>query len=201
MPSDEVFQQKMKSMCVRISDTVVVYDSFGMAAAPRVSWMLRAMGMKNVYVLNATLMKWMEDGHPVAKGQEENEPFSRSGQRPKTTQQAYTFGMNKKMVDTFDSIKGKTIIDTRKKKVFDKGHIPYSFNIPVANVLTTDGYNGFRPQEELKEILHPFLDKDVAVLSQNGVGACVLELALRELGNDKVTVYDGSYYDYAQKKL
>jgi len=76
-------------------------------------------------------MKWMEDGHPVAKGQEENEPFSRSGQRPKTTQQAYTFGMNKKMVDTFDSIKGKTIIDTRKKKVFDKGHIPYSFNIPA----------------------------------------------------------------------
>ena len=84
MPSDETFQQKMKSMCVRMSDTVVVYDSFGMAAAPRVSWMLRAMGMKNVYVLNATLQKWMEDGLPISKGQEENEPFSRSGQRPKT---------------------------------------------------------------------------------------------------------------------
>ena len=67
-------------------------------------------------------------------------------------------------------------------------------------MLTKDGYNGFRPEEELKEILHPFLDKDVAVVSQNGVGACVLELALRELGNDRVTVYDGSYYDYAQKK-
>ena len=197
MPSDEVFQQKMKSMCIRISDTVVVYDSFGMAAAPRVSWMLRAMGMKNVYVLNSTLQKWMADGLPISKGQEENEPFSRSGQRPKTTQEAYSFTMNKKMVEDIKSINGKILIDTRKKKIFEKGHIPHSFNIPTANVLTEDGY---RPMEDLKQALHPFLDKDVVVLSQNGVQACVLEVALRELGNDRVTVYDGSYFDYAQNK-
>lgn len=66
-------------MSIRMSDTVVVYDSFGMAAAPRVSWMLRTFGMKNVFVLNGTFDKWMAEGLPISKGQEENEPYSRGG--------------------------------------------------------------------------------------------------------------------------
>lgn len=51
------------------------------------------------------------------------------------------------MVENYKSIQGKTLIDTRKKKIYDKGHIPFSFNVPTSNVLTE---NGFRPMEEMK---------------------------------------------------
>lgn len=45
----------MKAMDVRITDTIVCYDAIGMLAAPRVSWMLRAFGAKDVHVLNGTI--------------------------------------------------------------------------------------------------------------------------------------------------
>ena len=44
----------MKAMDIRVTDTIVCYDFLGMLAAPRVSWMLRAFGAKNVFVLDQT---------------------------------------------------------------------------------------------------------------------------------------------------
>jgi thiosulfate/3-mercaptopyruvate sulfurtransferase len=58
-PSEECFRESMKAMDVRITDTIVCYDSIGMMAAPRVSWMLRAFGAKKVFVLNGTFNKWV----------------------------------------------------------------------------------------------------------------------------------------------
>jgi 3-mercaptopyruvate sulfurtransferase SseA len=36
-----------------------------MVAAPRASWMLRAFGAKNVFVLNGTFLKWIEVKMPI----------------------------------------------------------------------------------------------------------------------------------------
>ena len=44
----------MKALDIRITDTIVCYDFLGMLAAPRVSWMLRTFGAKNVFVLNGS---------------------------------------------------------------------------------------------------------------------------------------------------
>jgi thiosulfate/3-mercaptopyruvate sulfurtransferase len=118
MPSEEIFKESMKKMCIRKSDTIVVYDSFGMAAAPRVSWMLRAFGCKNVKVLNGTFDRWCDEGLPISKGQEANEAFSRSGTRPKTQALAYEYKLDSSMIETYKTIQGKTLIDTRKSKVY-----------------------------------------------------------------------------------
>ena len=56
MPSEADFISAMKQMDVRIDDTIVCYDSLNMIVAPRVSWMMRAMGAKNVLVLNGTFL-------------------------------------------------------------------------------------------------------------------------------------------------
>ena len=53
------FIEKMKEMDVRVDDTIVCYDSLNMIIAPRVSWMMRAFGAKNVFVLNGTFLKWI----------------------------------------------------------------------------------------------------------------------------------------------
>ena len=49
-------------MDIRITDTIICYDFLGMLAAPRVSWMLRAFGAKNVYVLDGSESQWKEEG-------------------------------------------------------------------------------------------------------------------------------------------
>ena len=53
----------MKAMDIRITDTIVCYDFLGMLAAPRVSWMLRAFGAKNVFVLVLFLTKFVFVGY------------------------------------------------------------------------------------------------------------------------------------------
>ena len=80
----------MERMDVRVSDTIVCYDSHSMLAASRAAWMLRAMGVENVHILNSTLQRWIKDGHPTVKGQEDNEAFSYQGLR-KTQASAKSF--------------------------------------------------------------------------------------------------------------
>jgi thiosulfate/3-mercaptopyruvate sulfurtransferase len=60
LPAEEDFVNHMSALDIRLSDTIVCYDSINMLAAPRASWMLRAFGSKNVYVLNGTFLKWIE---------------------------------------------------------------------------------------------------------------------------------------------
>mgnify|MGYP002630820353 CR=1 FL=1 len=55
----------MRAMDIRLTDTIVCYDAQGMMAAPRVSWMLRAFGARNVFVLDGTLKKWVREQMPT----------------------------------------------------------------------------------------------------------------------------------------
>ena len=92
----------MKAMDVRISDTIVCYDSFGMAAAPRVSWMFRMFGAKNVFILNGTFDKWLAEKLPISEGQESTEAFKRK--RPVTQGPAYDYKLNSGAIETFKTI-------------------------------------------------------------------------------------------------
>ena len=129
----------MKKMDVRITDTIVCYDSLGMLAAPRISWMLRAFGAKNVHVLNGCLYQWKRDQLPISQGQQDNEAFARKRQT-KPEEGAYDFKINPKMVANFESIKGKLVLDVRDKRLFDKGHIPESVQFYYKQLLEENSY-------------------------------------------------------------
>ena len=133
LPSEEQFCEQMKTLDARLSDTFVCYDSFGMAAAPRVAWMLRTFGAKNVFILNGTFDKWLAEKLPISKGIESSDPFKRT--RPVVHGPAFDYKLNTGVVETYKTIMGKTLIDTRKGKIYKKGHIPFSFNVPTSNVL------------------------------------------------------------------
>jgi len=45
-------------------DLIVVYDGAGAYSSPRAWWMLRAMGHRNVFVLDGGLPKWRREGQP-----------------------------------------------------------------------------------------------------------------------------------------
>ena len=60
LPKEKDFVAQMEAMDVRLSDNIICYDSINMLAAPRASWMMRAFGAKNVFVLNGPFLKWIE---------------------------------------------------------------------------------------------------------------------------------------------
>ncbi|KAB2861234.1 MAG: sulfurtransferase, partial [Bauldia sp.] len=65
LPSPGLFAQFASSMGVDEKDTIVVYDGPGFFSAPRVWWMFRLMGAKDVYVLDGGFDRWKAEGRPV----------------------------------------------------------------------------------------------------------------------------------------
>ncbi len=62
------FSRAMGALGVGDGDMVVVYDGAGLFSAPRLRWMLRAMGHDKALVLDGGLPKWKAEGHPLQSG-------------------------------------------------------------------------------------------------------------------------------------
>jgi thiosulfate/3-mercaptopyruvate sulfurtransferase len=68
MPSEAHFTKMMcEAINVRKSDKVVIYDKYRNISAPRVWFMMRSFGMREVWVLNGTYAKWEREGRKVEK--------------------------------------------------------------------------------------------------------------------------------------
>src|SRR5438094_286328 len=67
-PSAEQFGRDVGGLGIDNDDTVVLYDSGGWVAAPRVWWMFLSFG-KDVRLLNGGLKKWVAEGRKVEKGE------------------------------------------------------------------------------------------------------------------------------------
>ena len=61
----EAFAAAISSMGITNDDTIVVYDGPGMTTSPRVWWMLRTFGAKNVSILDGGFDNWKNAGRPV----------------------------------------------------------------------------------------------------------------------------------------
>lgn len=94
------------------------------------------------------------------------------------------------------------IIDARSQRAYERGKVPTSKNIHYLELLNEDFI--FKSVEELKEIfLHHGInepqDERIVCMCQRGVSSCIIDLALRHLGNTKSQLYDGSFEEYGQK--
>jgi thiosulfate/3-mercaptopyruvate sulfurtransferase len=65
LPRPEVFARHVGSMGISADDTIVVYDGPGFFSAPRVWWMLRVMGVFQVYILDGGFDRWKREGRPL----------------------------------------------------------------------------------------------------------------------------------------
>ena len=64
-PPAEKFMSRMRAMGVGDGHQIVVYDGAGIQSAPRVWWLFRLMGHRDVAVLDGGLPKWQAEGRPV----------------------------------------------------------------------------------------------------------------------------------------
>ena len=56
------FAGRMTRLGLGSDNRIVVYDGVGLFSSPRAWWMLRAMGHRNVFVLDGGLPKWRREG-------------------------------------------------------------------------------------------------------------------------------------------
>jgi thiosulfate/3-mercaptopyruvate sulfurtransferase len=203
LPSPTQFADQARKLGLGSGNKIVVYDTTPMTGACRVWWMFRAMGHKDVAILNGGLPKWMAEGRAVTD--DPSPPRDR----------AFTPKFNGDIVRSIDDVRG--LIDNKKEQIVDAraanrfrgevpearaglriGHMPGAFNLPYNELI--DAKTGtMLPADQIKtRIAASGLDptKKVTASCGSGVTACVVALGLYLTGAPDAAVYDGSWTEW-----
>jgi thiosulfate/3-mercaptopyruvate sulfurtransferase len=200
IPTPGQFSDAVGKLGIGDGETVVVYDGTGIFSAPRAWWMLKAMGHKNVKVLDGGFPKWKREGRTVETG-------------PATpTAKFFTAIPKPAIMRDFTAVMGvvkdKTaqMVDARSASRFKgeeaepragvrSGHMPGALNVPWRKVVADDGT--LKAQGELRAAFATVdLDRPIVTTCGSGISAAILMLALDEIGAGDVALYDGSWTEW-----
>jgi thiosulfate/3-mercaptopyruvate sulfurtransferase len=201
LPAPAAFAARMDGLGISRNDAIVVYDTTGIRASARVWWMFRAMGARDVRVLDGGLPKWLSEGRPVESG-------PASPPRPATFAPAADPGLVADLAAVRAALRdGEQVLDARAADRFDgraaeprpglrSGHMPGALNLPFPTVLNPDGtMKQGAALEAAFRAAGVDLDRPVVTTCGSGVTAAILSLGLAVLGQPS-RLYDGSWAEW-----
>ncbi|MCX2697159.1 MULTISPECIES: 3-mercaptopyruvate sulfurtransferase [Ochrobactrum] len=205
LPSPELFARHVGAMGITADETIVVYDGPGMFSAPRVWWMFRVMGVKNVLVLDGGFDGWKAANFPVT---DEVTKIAATVFTPSfDAAKVVDFAEMSKIVDERSSqiadarAAGRfTGRDAEPREGMRSGHMPGARNVPVGS-LSENGQ--LKSLDSLREIFRSAgvdLNKPVITSCGSGVTAAVITLALTSLGHEDNRLYDGSWSEWGSRQ-
>jgi len=201
LPPAEVFARNVSALGIGDQMDIVIYEQEGVFSGPRAWWTLKTFGAQNVYLLDGGLRAWIEAGLPTHSGPVHRVP---AVFRAKLDQNAVKqFSHLQQMIAAHGQI-----LDARSAGRFagalpeprpglSSGHMPGATSIPYTE-LVEDGR--LKPVEELRRIFVKKgvdLEQPITTTCGSGVTAAVLALGLEAAGAKQVTLYDGSWAEYA----
>ncbi|OCJ03677.1 3-mercaptopyruvate sulfurtransferase [Rhizobium sp. AC44/96] len=205
IPTPEQFAAEVGKLGIGENDRIVVYDGIGLFASPRVWWLFRVMGAKNVFVLDGGLDGWKAEGRPLGTIVQRYEP--------KTFTPAYDDKRVVKLEAMKAIVSGGTlqIADARSAGRFAatepepragmrSGHMPGARSLP-SGVFANQGR--FKSLPELKQTIESAginLSKPVVTSCGSGITAAIITLALESLGHADNKLYDGSWSEWGSRE-
>jgi thiosulfate/3-mercaptopyruvate sulfurtransferase len=205
IPSPDYFAAEVGKLGISENDRIVVYDGIGMFASPRVWWLFRVMGAKNVFVLDGGLDGWKAEGRPLETEVPQYAPVSF-----KTNYDAGRVVHLEQMRDIVAS-SALQIADARSAGRFAaaepepragmrSGHMPGARSLP-SGVFANQGR--FKSLPELKQTIEDAgidLSKPVVTSCGSGITAAIITLALESLGHTDNKLYDGSWSEWGSRE-
>ncbi len=201
LPKPAQMTQYLRDLGVHEDSAIVIYDQQGLFGAARVWWMLRAYGLKNVFILDGGLPRWLQENRPTESGNVLRMPS------------AIDVSLNPKLVSNKQDVKAALddkdiqIVDARAVARFRgdqpepraglrAGHMPGAINLPYDNFIENGSLKNL---DELRAILAKAgieLEKKIISTCGSGVSAAMLCLVLASLGYDDWSLYDGSWAEW-----
>lgn len=207
VPDAALFAQKVSALGISSGDTVVVYDRSGMhMAAARAWWMFRLFGHDNVRVLNGGLPAWVAEGLPVTPKPDDMPAVPAGNFTAKLRPELLKLKEN-----ILANIEGKEflLLDARDGRRYSgdmseprpgmqSGHVPGSLSAPFVEFID-DETGLLRTKDDIRAIFAAKgtdLSRPLACTCGSGVTACVVALALHEIGHSDAAIYDGSWSEW-----
>jgi thiosulfate/3-mercaptopyruvate sulfurtransferase len=208
LPSEPVFTQSVQALGIGANSRVVVYDGKGLFSAARAWWMFRVFGHDRVQILEGGLPAWIAAGYDTEQGELS---VAKPGVGFVAVQQPAWLA-DVEGVKAALSSGSHIVVDARSASRFageedeprpgvHPGHIPGSKNLHYAQILSGDPAV-LKPLAELEMLFDDVgggHGQPVVATCGSGISACLLALALHELGRSPVAVYDGSWAEWGSR--
>jgi thiosulfate/3-mercaptopyruvate sulfurtransferase len=206
LPSAQVFADSVGEMGISTEDTIVVYDGAGLFSAPRVAWMFKVFGAKDVRLLEGGFPRWQAEGRPVASGAAAAVPAAKFAAK-------LMEGVVASMADVSASLStgAAQVVDARPAARFRgeapeprsgvrAGHIPGSLNLPFDRIVV-DG--ALKSESEIKAAMaEAGIDAGQPIITScgSGVSAAIIALALAQAGAEVNAIYDGAWAEWGSRE-
>lgn len=210
-PTEEQFTAEVRRLGITPESLVVLYDNQGIYSAPRAWWILRAMGLKQVFVLDGGLPQWLAEGRDI-----DSAPVADAATHGSVVGK-FDCSLVRDSAYVFQHLEDErvTVIDARSQARFlaqapeprpglRGGHIPHSLNLPFTEVL--EGYR-FKSASQLASTfarlapsLQPSNGHQLVFSCGSGITACIILLAAELAGYSQLSLYDGSWADWGSNE-
>lgn len=198
----EIFAEAMASRGIGDETHVIAVDHFGGQFATRLWWALNYYGHAKVSVLDGGYQRWVDEELPI------------DSDSPKPQRAVFTPKIDPAWRTTAQELAAKigtgqaTILDARdagqytgtKRRGSRGGHVPGAQSVPRELFLAQGG--GFKPLEEIQAVIQDKkLDPNEPVIAycNGGVAATVVLFSLHRAGFRKLSNYDGSWNEWAER--
>jgi len=203
LPTPEAFSQNMSALGVGDRMQIVIYEQEGVFSAPRAWWMLRTFGAPHVYILDGGLQSWVAAGSPVEGGQVNRAPATFHARLDHDA--VRNFAQIQQMI-----AERAQILDARSSGRFtgvlpeprtgiSSGHMPGAINTPFTELAES---GRLKSPEQLRDYFAAKgvnIEQPITTTCGSGVTAAVIALSLEIAGGKNVSLYDGSWAEYAQR--
>lgn len=200
LPEPSVWSSTISKLGISKSTLVILYDQQENIYSARMWWMLKAVGLKNVRILNGGFSNWVNFGGDLSTEIEEPQP---------TLQEINpsNFDGLVKMVEIQKNIQAPifTVLDARAPERYRgevepldpiAGHIPGALNRLYK--LNLNDKNLFKSPSELQKEFSSFVKNPESIVHQcgSGVTACHNLLAMEIAGLQGSQLYAGSWSEW-----
>jgi thiosulfate/3-mercaptopyruvate sulfurtransferase len=187
------------------SSHVVIYDDTGGLHAARLFWELEQLGHEKISIVDGGLVKWIRENRPVSAEAPKLKPAKYEPAKTGTSATATLESVKKAETNKTVLLDVRTVeeyLGNPKQK--RSGHIPGARWWEWDQGVNFDGGFVMQDRKKLLDSLANVGVKDksqeVILYCRSGHRASSAYLTLRELGFDKVKLYDGSMKEYGQHK-
>ena len=202
-PSQERFEKCVGELGITASDSLIVYDRNSYISSARAWWLFHSFGHEQVKVLNGGLAAWKRANGPC------------NNIVPEITPQKYECKPAGDAVTLWEEVveninnPSEALIDARSQGRFQGtepeprpdlrgGHIPGSLNLYYGDLINPDG--SMRDGDEIQDLLNDLGVEDnqrIVTTCGSGVTASILLLAIYQFRQDNLSLYDGSWTEWA----
>ncbi|BFT30379.1 sulfurtransferase [Alteromonas sp. D210916BOD_24] len=196
LPSAHALSLYLGRQGVTSNTPIAVYDTRGIYSAPRVWWMLKAMGHKDVFLLDGGQPAWQSAGLPTSEQQQYgNLSYQANVQSgwfvdADTVQQA--LGTHTQLLDARSAPRFYGEV-SEPRAGLRSGHMPGAINLPFDTLLKDGHFLSIAQLQTVFQRAKVDVEKPIICTCGSGITACIIGFAALMCGAKHVAVYDGSW--------